>query len=426
MTFTPAILAARIGTTLGTLTAANDSGIIGGSEVKIFLGRDGIFFLHFFSCAVLFYLMAQSKRLGSNLAPPELRYDYIPAAPRFPDKRLFTKNLLTMKLAMTTAAFHRRTVHRRAYQIEKRCVSVFAPLRCLLEILTAAGWVLFKNTQWLLRKCRLLPSAETGVYVNVIVLWLLTKIYKPLYGLFTSTNVSWLPLAWSDRRVATASGWLHLLFGYISPLLALAVIFLVLAFLQNREVYYDFYGILFLLFIALYRLFGCAAEQCCFGIPWPWGVYNKYLKTIVFPSQYFESAAAFFSVVICVVFMLRAKSYRPGRAAVLAMLLYAPARFAAEFFHYKGDHYRPNLTLNMLGLSAMHWACVAGFVLAGAMWFLLPVEQKLLDAIRAKGKSFGEILKKAVKNNARCKAFRSRVLFNCPGRFQRYYGKDAP
>lgn len=394
--------------------------------MDFFFSANSVLLLHFLLSALLVTLMAQSKRLNAKLVPPGPGRGFTPVAPRLPDRKARAQSLLKMKLEMTAAAYNRRKVHGRAYQSERKRIAVTAALRCRFEIAAAFVWVLCKDIEWFLReRLRCLPGAKTGMYVNVAAAWLQIAAFSVLYDVFNHTNFFGLSRAWSPEVITTAAGWLHLYFGYMAPLLMLGLI-LMFSFLRNAALYYDFFGIVFLLFIAVYRLLICAREQCCFGIPFAWGVYNAHMGTTVFPSQYLEAAAALLGVVLCVVYMLAAKSYRPGRTACLALFWYAPTRFAAEFFRYTGENYRPNLVKGRFGLSVVHWACITAAILAAAAWFLLPAAKKLLDAIGARGRALWAAWRKHLAGSAPLRDLRARVLANCPAPFRQQYEVDLP
>ena len=355
-----------------------------------------VLLLHFILTSALFVFLAHSGRLNAKLAPCGPTTDYTLVPPRLPDKKSYRKMLDKKRKEKTSAAA--------------------AAVCCWLEIGAACAVVTFKNAEWLLRrKLRLLPSAETGVCISAAAAFLqavafvlfCSVLYKPYASLVYNKEIS----------SVAASAWFHVFFGLLSPLLAGCFFLLLFVFFENREFYFDFCGIQLLLFVALAKLLICANTPCCFGIPFAWGLYNEHLGTTAFPIQLFESGAALLGVVLCVVFMLFAKFYRPGRGMALALAWYAICRFVAEFFRYS-EAYRPSAERRLYGLSVMHWVCAAAFVIAVAALFLLPIEKRVFDKISSGCKAF---LARRIQKNVSLQELRKKVLLNCPARFRRQF-----
>jgi prolipoprotein diacylglyceryltransferase len=169
---------------------------------------------------------------------------------------------------------------------------------------------------------------------------------------------------------------------FIMPLVLWVLLLVPLVLVRkNRMIYFDFFSVVGLLFMGLYKFFNCAQAGCCFGIPFPWGVYSAFLNTIVMPVQYFEAAFNFLGAISCILFMLFSRFYRPGRTVSIALIWFAVVRFVADFFRYLTDDYRPNEKKGLLGLSMAQVTCV-GAVLVCLLWVpLIRPINKILNKI---------------------------------------------
>ncbi|MCL2122520.1 MAG: prolipoprotein diacylglyceryl transferase [Desulfovibrionaceae bacterium] len=358
--------------------------------------KNFVLLLHFILTFALFVFLARSGRLNAKLAPCGPTTDYTPVPPRLPDKKSYRKMLDKKRKEKTLAAA--------------------ATVCCWLEIGAACAAVILKNAEWLLRqKLRLLPNPKTGVRISVAAVLLQAGAYILFYRMLERPYASVMYA--EEITFASASGWLPVFFGLLSTLLASCFFLLLVIFFANREFYFDFFGVQLLLFVALTKLLICANTPCCFGIPFAWGLYNENLGMTVFPIQLFESGATLLGVVLCVVFMLFAKSYRPGRGMVLALAWFATYRFAAEFFRYSGA-YRPSAARRLYGLSVVHLVCAAAFVVAVAALFLLPIEKRIFDRISSSSKAFWA---RRIQKNVSLQELRKKVLMNCPARFRRQF-----
>lgn len=351
------------------------------------LTRDETLLLHFILSSILFILLAHSKRLNARLVAPA-KNGFVPRKPQLPGYNKYRKALQKRQKEMELT-YKQKSADKDADTYRKKYRVWIVKVKYWLETRADYMRTIFKDIGWFLReKLRLFPSAATGVYVNTLAAVVLAGSYRFLYNLYMD-NQSLTGYTYYDdpEMISSAAEQLSMLFSFIFPLLLCGAFFLFFIFLGNREVYFDFFGIEYLLFIALYKSLQCAYYDCCFGIPSTWGVFNSYLEGTAFPIQYFESASALLGVVICVAFMLFAKAYRPGRVLILSLAWFSLCRFVAEFFRYHGPEYRPNAARNMWGLSVIHWVCIIAFIAAIAALFLLPLEKKLLDAFTTKCKA---------------------------------------
>jgi len=244
---------------------------------------------------------------------------------------------------------------------------------------------LLQKVDWLFReKLKLLPNAHTGRRVNFIFLLLAAW----LVGMGTDWIVfsSKAGLAGVEARHADialapqmqAELWKNLF------LISLYVILLALPFFlveKNRGFYFDITALFFLWWISFDKYLSCWYRGCCFGVPWPRGVYNEILETTVFPVQTLESATGILLSIACILFMLYAKSYRPGHGCSFCLLSYAVPRFFWDYLRYHGEGYRPIETNGMFGLTMVQVICLVAIVLSIAWLFVLPLEKKLLDKL---------------------------------------------
>ena len=254
------------------------------------------------------------------------------------------------------------------------------------KIKSGVAWLLEK-TDWLLYdKLKLLPDARTGRHVNYFFMlftaWLVPTIMFWLLGheviieieLMRELSVE-LPTEYLLSLLGSAA--LAVLFVFITAF----PIFLILR--RNREFYFDLCALFSLLGVAAYKLIFCFNNGCCFGIPWEWGVYNARLGTIVFPIQLFEFGTGILLAVVCILFMIYSKRYRPGRGASFSMLAYAVPRFFWSFLRYDNDVHWATEAEWPFGLTVVQVVCVVTVVIAIVWWFLIPLEKKLADGLRA-------------------------------------------
>ncbi|MDR0530749.1 MAG: prolipoprotein diacylglyceryl transferase [Oscillospiraceae bacterium] len=247
---------------------------------------------------------------------------------------------------------------------------------------TFAWWLRF--TDWLFYdKLKLLPSARTGQQLNFFLLLLISWVVARLNSWVGTTNIygRWTQLR--DQKQEAS-----LLLQQSEKLLVFSLQIIVLAFLlwlpfffllrKNREFYLDVGALFLLVDVSARKLAMCAHFGCCFGIPFSWGVYNKKLDTTVFPVQILEGCVGLACVVLCVLYLLFAKSYRPGRGCSLCLFFFLIPRFFWDFLRYRGDDYRSLEANTFFGLTSVQIVCVAGTLL-GIIWlFLLPLEKKLM------------------------------------------------
>ncbi|MDR2695230.1 MAG: prolipoprotein diacylglyceryl transferase [Deltaproteobacteria bacterium] len=239
-------------------------------------------------------------------------------------------------------------------------------------------WLLQK-TDWLLHdKLQLLPGARRrlNLFWMLVISWTImfsnrllaaSEPLRPIYSISRSSG------AWAS----TAQSGLQSAF-FLVPLYAF-LLALPFFLLRNRELYFDMAAVLILLMMAFHKLIFCWRTGCCFGIPWQGGVYNDTLKTAVFPVQLFEFATGALCAVLCVLYILYAKSYKPGRGCTLCLLSCFVPRFFVDYLRYHGPEYRLAETNGFLGLTMVQIVCVAMAALAAAWWFALPLEKKLMD-----------------------------------------------
>lgn len=357
--------------------------------------------IHFFICSVLLYLLSQSKRINSKLTHLSQGLGEGDAMPQFPNRDLYKNEINKEKKKALKEANKYKNLHGREFRKKKRQISRKLSFCYWSRFCVVFIFAFVKRAKIFLRqKLKFLPSAKTGVYINGFACLFLTISFQ---WLDKTIRASGLDLYFETERELVGFENVRLFLSLASPIFIAGGMFLLLTFISNREVYFDFYGIGLLLFVAIYKGLVCGHVQCCYGIPYEWGVYNEELNAIAFPVQYFEAITALLGVIACILFMLFAKSWKPGRVVCIALAWFSASRFAAEFFRYTDEEMRPNSAPNEYGFSVVHWVCIAAFVFAVIMWFLLPVEKRLLDLVREKGKAFFAKFKNNVRENEKIK-----------------------
>jgi len=219
-----------------------------------------------------------------------------------------------------------------------------------------------------------LATRPVNVFIMLFLSWMVKKgftwiRYNNIVGLFHTARQSD-----DESQLLIFLGWalaVSLLFS-----LLLLPFFLVRA---NREFYFDVTALFLLLCLSFYKLFFCATNGCCFGVPWSWGIYNHHLDTIVFPVQLFEFGVGVFLSFLCVMYMLFGKSYKPGRGCSFVLISFAVPRFVWEYLRYFGEEYRLMESNKLFGLSMVQIVCLVCLFVAVAWLFLLPLEKKLMD-----------------------------------------------
>lgn len=108
---------------------------------------------------------------------------------------------------------------------------------------------------------------------------------------------------------------------------------------------------------------GCTVSGCCESfLEVPWGVYNQYTETRLFPVQICEGITALI-IAIAVIYMAKRASFKcGGRTMAWMWVMFGPTRVLWEFF-------RANEKL-FLGLSELALWSVALSV-AGIIWLIL-------------------------------------------------------
>ena len=258
----------------------------------------------------------------------------------------------------------------------------------LLKIERPLVWLL-RKTDWLVHdKLKLLPDAKTGRRLNYFAMLyadLLVTFLVPWFG--SDDNISYRLTLMRNGALSyrptlseqTGAIWLLLLWALFSGVLFMLP-FLLLR--KNREFYYDFFATVALMTAGFCKVIYCWRDGCCFGIPCRWGIYSGYLETTVFPVQLLEAAAFVAAALLCILYMQRAKSYRPGYGCSFCLSAFMVLRFFTEYLRYHGEGYRPAEATKILGMSQVHILCIFGCVLAVAWALLLPLEKKLLDRFR--------------------------------------------
>jgi len=250
--------------------------------------------------------------------------------------------------------------------------------RQLVWLLRKADWLFYD-------KLKLLPDANSGRRLNFFVM-LSTVCVAIIAQLWLSGDKTYNRIL-HDRAVTVPDAHAEVVIWRMFLYMALCVFLVALPFLlvrKNRELYLDFVFLLGLLSAALTKVIFCWSNGCCFGIPYPWGVVNDALKTTVFPVQLLEAAIYFAIVFFEILFILYAKSYRPGRGCSFFTFFFMVSRFYQENLRYRGEFYRASEAKSILGLNINtgQLICLLGCALAIAWWLLLPLEKKLMDRLR--------------------------------------------
>jgi len=274
-----------------------------------------------------------------------------------------------MNTRMEAAAPASRLLQRLAGALSKRKSS---PANQML------AWLLRKIDLLLYDKLKLLPDTDTGRRLNFFLM--MFAAWLVLYGTrWIRSSGAMYPidvLRYTDSTQALQVR--SELFGAFF-LVTLCTVLLPLPFFlvrKNREFYFDLIALFTLLCVAVMRLY-CWRGGCCFGIPYSWGVFSQTLQATVFPVQLFEFICNVLGVAVCVLFMLRAKSYRQGRGCTFCMLWFTIPKFFFEFYRYHES--TPAEKNGFFGLTMVQSVCVAGAALGVAWLFLLPLEKKLMD-----------------------------------------------
>jgi len=244
-------------------------------------------------------------------------------------------------------------------------------------------WLL-KKVDWLFHeKLKLLPSVHTGRRVNFFLLFLAAFIVSVTtdWVIFGGSKTYETNLAARQAEMALAMDvrselWASFFLLLLSGMLIALPFFLVR---KNREFYFDVLALFLLCWIAFDKLVNCWYWGCCFGIPWSRGFYNEIIETTVFPIQVLEFAVGFVLTIACVLYMLYAKTYRPGYGCTFCLLSYAIPRFFWDYLRYLGEGYRSVEINGIFGLTMVQVVCVIGVVIGIAWLFVLPLEKKLLD-----------------------------------------------
>jgi len=230
---------------------------------------------------------------------------------------------------------------------------------------------LLQKIDWLLHeKPKLLPDTRTGRRFNyffmLFIVWLVIAGKK------------WIGASGAMGMVGSSRAQPgQMLSFFLVPLYVLLLYLPFLLIKNNRELYFDMGAVLVLLQMTFPKLVNCWRTDCCYGIPWQHGVFNEKLHTATFPVQLFEFAVGALCAVLCVFFMLYAKSYRPGRGCSLCLLSYVVPRFFWEYLRYHDGSFRT--AGGPFGLTMAQAVCVAGAALAVAWWLALPLEKKWMD-----------------------------------------------
>lgn len=77
---------------------------------------------------------------------------------------------------------------------------------------------------------------------------------------------------------------------------------------------------------------GCFFNGCCYGVPTSgsWGVLTRYAPGLRYPTQIYESIAAF--ALFALLWSVRSKMKADGQVFTLFLLMYSVIRFFVEFF----------------------------------------------------------------------------------------------
>ena len=246
------------------------------------------------------------------------------------------------------------------------------------------AWLLQKTDGLLRDILQLLPDERTGKRLNYFVMlfaaWLVMM-----------SACDWLPNGKAAALMDALRDSVELvpearwkLFGsFCAFVLCLSLLLLPFFLLEkNREFYFDVTALLALLSLGVQKVVFCWSAnngQCCFGIPCSWGVFNVILQATTFPVQLLECALWILGAVLCIFYMLYAKSYAPGRGCSFCAFAYMGTRFFTEFLRYHGEGFRAAEANGLFGLSMVQIVCVVGVALGVAWLFALPLEKKLAD-----------------------------------------------
>jgi len=241
-----------------------------------------------------------------------------------------------------------------------------------------------QKADWLFHdKLRMLPDANTGQRLNFFALAFGGYLYGHIYMWYLGSDTVYSFLLSRDGQImpshvpqASTSFWLLFFFAILTVFAGLLPFCLVQ---KNREFYFDLFALFTLLETACGKIVFCWSKGCCIGIPYRWGVYDPSLETTLFPVQLFEAATGFLLSVLCILFMLYAKSYRPGYGCSFCLVAVAVQRFYWDFWRYHGEFYRQAESNGIFGLTTAQVMCIILCILAFVWLMLLPLEKKLLD-----------------------------------------------
>ncbi|MCL2194865.1 MAG: prolipoprotein diacylglyceryl transferase [Oscillospiraceae bacterium] len=231
---------------------------------------------------------------------------------------------------------------------------------------------------WLREKLSLLPSAtlerRTNWFILLFVTWLVPAFTRwVLTGRFTELYHG---LRNSPELTAQESTQLLLLF---SSLLLIAVVALTPLFFlkRNREFHWDVFAIFMLLHTFFHKM-RCYWWNCCFGFVWEGGRYSSLIGAEVFPLQLLEAGGSLLLTVVCILFVIYSKHYKPGRGMSLALIFYAIPRFFWDFLRYNETVRTAELD-GLFGLTMGQTVSILAVVLAVIWWFALPLERKIMS-----------------------------------------------
>jgi len=234
----------------------------------------------------------------------------------------------------------------------------------------APSWLLQKADWLMYDKLKLLPDTHTGKRLSLPLMlfssWLAS--YGVIEFLAEIAREALEPMRRADITQFLQPKQLGLVFIMLASFVLFVLPFLFVR--RNRETYFDITA-LFMLLIATssIKLFNCWATGCCFGVPFSWGVYHAGLDATVFPVQLVEAVVGFLLAILCILYMLYGKTYRPGRGCTFCAISYFVPRFFLGYLRYQK---------NSVGLQIL---CVMGVLIAIAWLFLLPIEKKLMDGL---------------------------------------------
>jgi len=237
---------------------------------------------------------------------------------------------------------------------------------------------------WLLHdKLRWLPSTENGRTLNGLAVmfaaWLVAAMYRWFY---VNNYRRAMTVIRFGTELATPQEQLQFLISSLFALVIVAAIaspFFLLK--KNREVYLDIFAVFFLWQTA-YQKLRCWYFHCCFGLPSNWGIYNRFVDTLVLPTQVVEFVVGVALTLLCILFMTRSRFYKPGRGLSISMIFFAVPRFFWEFLRYRGEAYRRiGMDGFFFGLTIEQVVCIFTVLVAIIWWFVLPLEKKIMDRI---------------------------------------------